>query len=102
MREEQKELEQNHLQLEVPGLPNLLGYSISNDGKIGEIMMTNGGMNLLHWQKKITSERNRMIFSLCMIYQVVQGLEKVHNFGYAHSDLKLENICARVASDGNL
>ena len=26
----------------------------------------------------------------------------MHNFGYSHSDLKMENICARVASDGNL
>ena len=41
-----------------------------------------------------------MLFSLAMVYQVVQGLEKVHKFGYSHSDLKLENICARVSSDG--
>ena len=75
---------------------------IAGDQSKGEIMMTNGGPNLLSWKSKISTQRTKMLFSLAMIYQVVKGLERLHNFGYAHSDLKLENICARVASDGKL
>ena len=102
MYEESKQGVQLHQELEETGLPYLLGYTIAEDQSKGEIMMTNGGTNLLEWRAKISSKKTKMLFILAMIYQVVHGLEKLHSFGYAHSDLKLENICARVASDGKL
>ena len=40
-----------------------------------------------------------MRFALAMVQQVTQGLETLHNFGYSHSDLKTENICARIGKD---
>ena len=39
-----------------------------------------------------------MLFSLSMVYQVAKALQKIHDFGFTHSDLKLENICARIGS----
>lgn len=33
-----------------------------------------------------------------MVYQVAKALQKIHDFGFSHSDLKLENICARIGS----
>ena len=64
--------------------------------------MTNGGRNLSHWKDKINSKDNKMLFAKTMIYQVLKGLEKIHNFGYSHSDLKMDNICARISSEGQL
>ena len=40
-----------------------------------------------------------MRFALAMVRQVTAGLETLHNFGYSHSDLKTENICARIGKD---
>ena len=31
---------------------------------------------------------------------MINALRILHFFGYAHSDLKMENICARVNKDG--
>lgn len=36
-----------------------------------------------------------------MIRQILPGLRLIHKFGYAHSDLKSENICARKTADGS-
>ena len=41
-----------------------------------------------------------MLFALSMVNQVAQGIRRLHSFGYSHSDLKLENICARIRSNG--
>ena len=40
-----------------------------------------------------------MLFALSMVLQVSKGLQQLHEFGFAHSDLKLENICARIDSN---
>lgn len=80
----------------------MLSYAISSDNLAGEILMTNGGRNLSHWQEKILLKNFRMKFALAMIYYVTKGLQQIHEFGFAHSDLKMDNICARVGSDGFL
>ena len=37
-----------------------------------------------------------------MLKQLILGLEKIHNLGYSHGDLKPENICARKTHDGQI
>ena len=68
VKEQENSLEQNI------GLPNLLSYAISSDNLVGEILMTNGGRNLSHWQEKILQKSFRMKFALAMIYYVTKGL----------------------------
>ena len=65
--------------------------------------MTNGGPCLETWQKVKFSmdEDKKMDFMLEMLAQVIPGLHKLHEFGYSHGDLKLENICARKCRDGS-
>lgn len=36
-----------------------------------------------------------------MLKQIIPDLKILHGFGYTHGDIKLDNICARVGSDGN-
>ena len=84
------------------GLPILLSYAISSDNMSGEILMTNGGRNLNHWQRKITKPKHKMLFALAMAYYCTKGLQQIHSFGYAHSDLKMDNVCARLGSDGRV
>ena len=36
-----------------------------------------------------------------MLHQIILGLKKIHSLGFSHSDLKLENICARQRQDGS-
>ena len=43
-----------------------------------------------------------MLFALAMIYYTTKGLQQIHSFGFAHSDLKMDNICARVGSDAKI
>ena len=43
-----------------------------------------------------------MLFALAMVYYATKGLEQIHSFGFAHSDLKMDNICARIGSDDRL
>ena len=67
---------------------------------MGEILMTNGGPTLTHWKRQIKNKDKRMLFAKTMIYQILKGLEKLHKLGFSHSDLKMDNICARVSNDG--
>ena len=80
------------------GLPVLLGYKIGE--KHGEILMTNGGQTLDVWQLRILREDEKMYFMADMLCQVISGLQKIHEFGYSHGDLKHDNICARLCYDG--
>ena len=77
----------------------MLSYAINKEN-IAEILMTNGGPTLKHWKKKIINIEQRMNFIVVMIKQIIPGLQKLHSFGYSHGDLKPDNICARVGSDG--
>ena len=81
------------------GLPHLLSYAMAKKYEVGEILMTNEGRNLKYWQEKIPDKSSRMLFAMSMIYQVTKGLQTIHGFMFAHSDLKLENICARLGSN---
>ena len=47
-------------------LPHMLSYAIDKNN-IGEILMTNGGPTLKHWQKEIKEPRKRMNFMIIMI-----------------------------------
>ena len=84
-------------QQEQDGLPDLLGFS--GNVEFGEILMADAGKHLSDWKTKLRSRECRMSFALQMIEQVVKALERLHDSGYAHCDLKLENICCRVTRE---
>ena len=48
------------------------------------------------------SERDKMLFVFEMMRQVIPALKKVHNLGFSHGDIKHENICVRMDSNGKL
>ena len=75
------------------GLPKILGYRIKEDQ--GEILMTSGGTSIENWMAKIKNKQQRYQFVTSMLRQLIPGLNLIHSFGYAHGDLKFENICAR-------
>ena len=64
--------------------------------------MTNGGECLERWMERVTSRRNRLCFMAEMLRQILPGLARLHDQGYSHGDLKLENICARTCENGSL
>ena len=59
--------------------------------------MTNGGPSLENWANRIDTRESRMKFMILMLKQIIPGLEKIHTFGYTHSDIKRANICARAS-----
>jgi len=76
-----------------------LGYKIGRG--VGEIFMTHGGECLDGWLERITIRRNRIGFMAEMLRHVMSALGHLHQIGYSHGDLKLENICARTSSSDN-
>ena len=78
----------------------MLSYTVKDD-TVGEILMTYGGPTLKHWMRKISTKQKRIDFIMTMLPQVINGLRLLHRFGYSHGDLKGENICARIDSNGN-
>ena len=64
--------------------------------------MENAGPSIYLWQDAILSEEDRMVFAVEMIRQMLKALFTIHRLGYAHSDIKLENICAKIQEDGSL
>ena len=81
-------------------LPHMLSYTVQ-DETVGEILMTYGGPTLKYWMRRISTKQKRIDFIMTMLPQVIQGLRLLHRFGYSHGDLKGENICARIDSNGN-
>ena len=57
--------------------------------------MTNEGPALDYWDEQIIGQEMRIKFAVSMIRQIIQGLKQLHDFGYSHGDLKIQNICAR-------
>lgn len=84
----------NHHQLSLPGLPLLLGYKVGRD--VSEIMMTHGGDCLENWVAHMESPMERVDFAAEMLRQILSAFKTLHGLGYAHSDIKPENICARL------
>ena len=82
------------------GLPKLLSFKITKNR--GEILMEHSGYELAVWQRALISQNNRKRFSCEMLRQMTPALNKLHNLGYSHCDLKMENICARVDSQNKL
>ena len=62
--------------------------------------MTDEGPNLEYWHREISNHEHRMKFSISMIRKIIQGLKQLHEFGYAHGDLKMANICSRLKQNG--
>jgi hypothetical protein len=58
------------------GLPELLGFKIGQG--VGEILMTNGGECLDYWIERINSRKNRLLFMIEMLHQIIPGLELLH------------------------
>jgi serine/threonine protein kinase len=63
--------------------------------------MTNGGECLDGWMERVKLRKNRIGFMCVMLRQMIPGLASLHNIGYSHGDLKLENICARTSTNEN-
>ena len=100
MQEEEPSLRQiimNH-ENQPDGLPTLLGYTVEEG--LGEILLENAGKELNYWQVKLINKDKRMAFVCQMLPQIIEALKTIHDFGYSHGDLKLENICARVTTKG--
>ena len=64
--------------------------------------MSHEGQNLDFWQEQITNKSQRFVFAVNLLHQLIVGLKKIHELGYAHCDLKPDNICARRDSKGSL
>ena len=47
-------------------------------------------------------KRDKMLFAYEMMRQLIPALQKVHNMGFSHGDIKHENICVRTGSNGKL
>jgi len=78
----------------------MLGYKISKN--FGEIMMTHGGDDLEHWQSHIKTQKERIGFAAEMLRQIMHALKTLHACGYAHGDIKPENICARMTKENKI
>jgi len=81
------------------GLPTMLAYKKSR--QYCEILMTHGGSSLKQWIAHIIDVQQRVEFAAEMLKQIIPALKTLHGVGYTHGDIKLDNICARVGSDGN-
>ena len=86
--------------LEEDGLPKLLSYKLSLDG--GELLMNDAGKSLDKWYRMGFSRAHRMKFTCEMLRQVVRALNKLHDLGFSHGDIKPENICAKYNDKGEL
>ena len=75
------------------GLPKLIDYKIKE--ALGEIIVTNEGLDLDKWGERIPEKNLRRKFMFCMLRDLIQSLQIIHTLGYCHGDLKPENICAR-------
>lgn len=88
-------LSKNH---KLAGFPVLLGYKLTKD--CSEILMTHGGNTLAQWIRFIDNRQLRIDFAADFLRQCIMALKTLHSTGYAHGDLKTENVCARQAQDG--
>ena len=76
----------------------MLAFKVSTD--YSEILMTHGGNNILTWMRRIKSWDARIKLAANMLRQGIHAIKVLHNLGYAHGDLKPENICARRTKNG--
>ena len=64
--------------------------------------MEQAGPCVYYWQDMMEHESDRLRFAVEMFTQILKAVRNIHKLGYAHCDIKLENICARVQEDGTL
>lgn len=83
---------------ELAGFPLMIGYKIRQD--CSEILMTHGGSTLAQWYRFIENRQKRIDFAADFLRQSIAALKTLHSVGYAHGDLKSENVCARQTKDG--
>ena len=81
------------------GLPQLLSYKLKQEG--GEILMADAGVSIDRMKKDLC-KKDKMLFVYEMLRQLVPALQKVHDLGFSHGDIKHENICVRIDSRGKL
>lgn len=62
--------------------------------------MTNEGLALNHPDLNFPDKDDRTKFAIEMLRKMIPALQRLHELGYSHSDLKLQNICARKTSSG--
>ena len=80
------------------GLPKLIDYKIKE--ALGEIIITNEGLDLDKWGERIQDKIQRRKFAYCMLRDTIKSLHVIHDLGYSHGDIKPENICARQTEAG--
>ena len=101
-RQEQTKSEQlkSHIGecMALKGLPIMLAYKVSRD--YSEILMTHGGNNIETWMNMLKSREDRVKLAAKMLKQGISAIKVLHDLGYAHGDLKPENICARKTKNG--
>jgi len=81
------------------GLPEILGFAFGAQEKRAELMMSHCGIDLnqawLHYMESRPAAQ-APDFKLKVVemgQQVLSALGKLHEVGYCHWDLKLDNIC---------
>ena len=64
--------------------------------------MMDAGNSLDKWQISRFSRPKAIQFVCQMLKQVIPALQKLHNLGFSHGDIKPENICAKYDANGDL
>ena len=86
-------------QQQAGGLPEILGFAFGAKEKRAELLMSHCGIDLnqawLHYMESRPASQSPefKIQVVEMGQQVLSALNKLHQVGYCHWDLKLDNIC---------
>lgn len=83
----------------IRGFPHVLSYKVTK--AVSEIMMTHEGSSTDAWMYHIKDNNERLEFASAMLEQMIPALQTLHDAGYSHGDLKPDNVCARLSSDGS-
>jgi serine/threonine protein kinase len=62
--------------------------------------MAHVGSTINKWLMHFEDRQERIHFAADMLRQVIPSLKTLHSLGYAHGDIKPDNICVRVEKDG--
>eukprot|EP00347_Sterkiella_histriomuscorum_P013920 403362850 len=82
-------------------IPEIISYK--SDKVFAEIIMSDAGTDLTQLLCSDASQQNTNKFQIAtqVGFQVLSALEKIHECGYTHQDIKLDNVCAMNIEDQN-